>query len=166
MAKKKSNRIPLPILILIYGCLLFAMYNSLSTLALGIWGDSVLGTVDSYDTRLDNVNAGSNRSRTVSKGYFFMLDGKEYRGFVMYNTDESWPNLDKEETRSENILHFPLLPYINKPASLAKFSQMGEVAIIYHLLAPIGCLVLLLLIARTQKKEKRKEKGGLTPSDG
>ena len=62
MAKKKTNKnIPLPILILICAVLLFAMYLSLSTLALAIWGDSVMGTVDSYDSRLDDTNAGQNR---------------------------------------------------------------------------------------------------------
>ena len=62
MAKKKTNKnIPLPILILICAVLLFAMYLSLSTLALAIWGDSVMGTVDSYDSRLDDTDAGQNR---------------------------------------------------------------------------------------------------------
>lgn len=62
MAKKKTNKnIPLPILILICAVLLFAMYLSLSTLAQAIWGDSVMGTVDSYDSRLDDTDAGQNR---------------------------------------------------------------------------------------------------------
>ena len=86
MAKKKTNKnIPLPILILICTVLLFAMYLSLSTLALAIWGDSVMGTVDSYDSRLDDTDAGQNRSRTVSKGYWFLVNGKEYRGYVIYS---------------------------------------------------------------------------------
>lgn len=72
MAKKKvSKNIPLPIFILICAVLLFAMYMSLSTLALAIWGDSVMGTVDSYQSRLDDTKAEQNRSRTVSKGYWF-----------------------------------------------------------------------------------------------
>ncbi len=53
--KKKSKNIPLPILILIYAVLLFAMYLSLSTLALAIWGDSVMGTVDSYVTAVGTI---------------------------------------------------------------------------------------------------------------
>ena len=65
MTKKKIKTIPLPILILIYAVLLFAMYLSLSTLALAIWGDSIMGTVDSYDSRLDDTNATQNRSRTI-----------------------------------------------------------------------------------------------------
>ena len=62
-------------MILICAVLLFAIYISISTLALAIWGDSVMGTVDSYESRLDDSNAGSNRSRTVSKGYWFMANG-------------------------------------------------------------------------------------------
>ena len=77
MAKKKTNKnIPLPILILIYTVLLFAMYSSLSTLALAIWGESVMGTVDSYHNRLDDSAADVNRSRTISKGYWFVASGK------------------------------------------------------------------------------------------
>jgi len=68
--KKNSKNIPLPILILVCAVLLFAMYLSLSTLTLAIWGDSVMGTVDSYDSRLDDTDAGPNRSRTVSKGFW------------------------------------------------------------------------------------------------
>jgi len=34
MSRNNSNKIPLPILMLIYACLLFAMYLSLSTLVL------------------------------------------------------------------------------------------------------------------------------------
>ena len=94
MAEKKTSKsIPLSILILVCAVLLFAMYLSLSTLALAIWGDSVMGTVDSYDSRLDNTNAGENRSRTVSMGYWFMVNGKEYRGHAMYLSDEAWPTL-------------------------------------------------------------------------
>ena len=85
MTKKKT--LPLPILVLICFVLLFVMYLSLSTLALAIWGDSVVGTVDSYQARLDDTNAGQNLSRTVSKGYWFMANGKEYRGHVIYNSD-------------------------------------------------------------------------------
>lgn len=59
MTNKNKNRIPLPILILICSVLLFAMHISLSTLT--IWGDSVMGTVDSYDSRLDDTDAGQNR---------------------------------------------------------------------------------------------------------
>ena len=156
--KKKNNKIPLPIFILICAVLVFAMYISLSTLTLAIWGESVMGTVDSYDSRREDMTAQENRSRTISKGYWFMANGKEYRGHVMYSSDEAWPNLDEGETRSERISYLSLLPYINKPSALCEFSSMGEAAIIYHILTPIGCVLLLLLVIRTQKKQTKQKK--------
>jgi hypothetical protein len=165
MAKKKTSKsIPLPILILICAMLLFAMYLSLSTLALAIWGDSVMGTVDSYDSRLDDTDAGPNRSRTVSKGYWFLVNGKEYHGYVIYGSDEAWPSLDEGETRSERIRYIALFPYINKPATLCEFGEMGEVAIIYHILAPIGYLLLLLLVIRTARRGKKKKLAARKPA--
>ena len=165
MAKKKTSKnIPLPILILICAVLLFAMYTSVSTIALAIWGDSVMGTVDSYQARLDHTNAGPNRSRTVSKGYWFMANGKEYRGYVIYGSDEAWPSLDEGETRDQRIRYLGFLPYVNKPAMLCEFSEMGEVAIIYHILAPIGSLLLLLLVIRTARRGKKKKTAARKPA--
>ena len=165
MAKKKTNKnIPLPILILICAVLLFAMYLSLSTLALAIWGDSVMGTVDSYDSRRDDTTAQENRSRTVSKGYWFVANGKEYRGYVMYQSDEAWPSLTEGETRSERIRYLGLFPYVNKPAALCEFDEMGEAAIIYHILAPIGYLLLLLLVIRTARRGKKKKTAARKPA--
>ncbi|MDK2991054.1 MAG: hypothetical protein PWP48_287 [Clostridiales bacterium] len=165
MAKKKTRKnIPLPILILICAVLLFAMYLSLSTLALAIWGDSVMGTVDSYQAGLDDTDAGQNRSRTVSKGYWFVVNGKEYRGHVMYSSDEAWPSLDEGETRSERIRYLAIFPYVNKPAMLCEFDEMGEVAIIYHILAPIGYLLLLLLVIRTAGGGKKKKTAARKPA--
>ena len=155
---KKNDKIPIVIRILICAVLLFAAYNSISTLALAIWGDTVMGTVDSYDSRLDDTDAGPNRSRTVSKGYFFTVNSKEYNGYTIYLSDEAWPRLKEGETRSENIKYISFFPYINKPSALSDFSQMGEVAIIYHILAPIGCLFLLLLVTGTLRKKKKKNK--------
>jgi ribosomal protein L40E len=164
MAKKMKNNIPLPILILICAVLLFAMYVSLSTLALEIWGDSAMGTVDSYQARLDDTDAGLNRSHTVSKGYWLMVNGKEYRGHVMYQSDEAWPRLSEGETRSERIRYLDLFPYINKPSALCEFDEMGEVAIIYHILAPIGYLLLLLLVIRTARGRKKKKTAAKKPA--
>ncbi len=155
MVKKKNNNIPPFMLVLICACLLFAMYISLSTIALGLWGDTVMGTVDSYDSRLDNTDAGANRSRTVSKGYYFTVNSREYRGYVMYVSDEAWPRLAEGETRSERISYFSFCPYISKPSALADFSQMGEVAIIYHILSPIGYLLLLLLVTGASKRNRK-----------
>lgn len=158
MAKKKTdNKIPLPILMLICACLLFAMYISLSTLMLAIWGDSVTGTVDSYDSRLDDMKAEANRSRTVSKGYYFTVEGKEYRGYVMYQSEEAWPSLDEGKTRPERISYLALFPYVNKPSALADFGEMGDWAIVYHILSPIGYLLLLLLVIRTAGGRKKKK---------
>jgi ribosomal protein L40E len=165
MAKKKTEKnIPLPILIIICAVLMFATYNSLSILALGLWGESVMGTVDSYGNRLDNTDAEPNRSRTVSKGYWFMANGKEYRGHVMYQSDEAWPSLDEGETRSESIRYLDIFPYINKPSMLCEFDEMGEAAIIYHILAPIGCLLLLLLVIRTARRGKKKKTAARKPA--
>ena len=165
MAKKKSSqKIPIPILIIIFAVLLFAIYTSVSTIALAIWGDSVMGTVDSYQARLDDTNAGPNRSRTVSKGYWFMANGKKYRGYVIYGSDEAWPSLDEGETRSERIRYLAFFPYVNKPAMLCEFSEMGEAAIIYHILAPIGCVLLLLLVIRTARRGKKKKLAARKPA--
>ena len=165
MAKKKANKnIPLPILILICAVLLFAIYTSVSIIALAIWGDSVMGTVDSYDSRLDDTKAEQNRSRTVSKGYWFMVNSKEYRGYVMYGSDEAWPSLGEGETRSERIRYLSFFPYVNKPAMLCDFDEMGEAAIIYHILAPIGCVLLLLLVIRTARRGKKKKLAARKPA--
>ena len=69
MAKKNktSKSFPLPILIIVCAVLLYAIYTSISTLVLAIWGNSVMGTVDSYSSRLNDRNTEQNRYRTVSK---------------------------------------------------------------------------------------------------
>jgi len=152
---KKNDKIPIVIRILICAVLLFAAYNSLSTLALGLWGDTVMGTIDSYDSRLDNTNAGENRSRTVSKGYYFNVNGKEYKGYVIYLSDESWPRLDEGETRTERIRYFSFIPYINKPSMLADFDEMGVRGLLYHASVPVGCLFLFLLVTGRLKRHWR-----------
>ncbi len=134
------------------------MYTSISILSLAIWGDTVMGTVDSYDSRLYDTDAETNRSRTVSKGYSFTANGKDYRGYVIYNSDESWPRLKHGEMRSERISYIPIFPYINKPSSLADFGQMGEWEIIYHTFAPIGCLFIMLLVTRSMKPKNTHKK--------
>jgi ribosomal protein L40E len=162
--KKAKKNIPLPILIIVFAVLLYGIYVSLSTLTLAIWGDSVMGTVDSYQARLDDTDAGQNRSRTISKGYWFVVSGKEYRGYVMYQSDEAWPSLTEGETRSERIRYLGLFPYVNKPSALCEFDEMGEVAIIYHILAPIGYLLLLLLVIRTARRGKKKKTAARKPA--
>lgn len=157
MVKKKArNKTPLPILIIVYAVLLFAIFNSISTLALGLFGDTVMGTLDSYSSRLDDLH--EERSYTVFKGYWFMVNGKKYRGFVMYGSNKSsGGSLDEGKTRPERIRYLDIFPYINKPAMLCDFDEMGEGAIIYHILAPIGCLLLLRLVIRSSKGGKKKK---------
>lgn len=155
MTKKKRNKKPIPlfILIMIFCSLLFAIYISLSTWTLVIFGDSVMGTVDSYHVRIDEIRSESNQSRTVSKGYYFFVDNKEYRGYVMYNSDEAWPDLDKGETRAEKITYLPIFPYINKPSMLVELDEMGEFGIIYHVVAPIGYVLLFIFVIKTIKRD-------------
>lgn len=155
MSKKKQ--IPIFILIIIFCSLLFAMYISLSTWTLVVFGDSVIGTVDSYQARLDEIRSEQNKSRTISKGYYFFVDGKEYKCHVMYSSDESWPDLDEGETRKESITYLPGFPYMNKPSMLVELDEMGEFAIIYHIIAPIGYVLLSILIMKTIKKGNKKE---------
>jgi hypothetical protein len=108
MAKKKERKnIPIPIFIIICAALLYAMYTSLSTLALAIWGNSVMGTVDVYSSQLSDTKAEPNRSRITSKGYWFIANGREYRGYVIYNSDEAWPSLAEGESRSERTANSP-----------------------------------------------------------
>ena len=76
---------------------------------------------------------------------------------VIYSSDEAWPSLDEGETRSESIRYLDIFPYINKPSMLCEFDEMGEVAILYHIFAPIGYLLLLLLIIRTARGSKKKK---------
>lgn len=142
-------------MILIYACLIFAMYISVSTIVLGFWGQSTIGTIDSYESRLDNSRAGDSRSRTVSKSYYFSVDAEEYRGYVMYMSDEAWPRLSQGQTRTERISYLPCFPYINKPSSLAEFNQMGELAILYHFASPFGCLFLIFLVTSTVTRKKK-----------
>ncbi len=155
---KTNNKPPIIILVLIYIVMLFATYNSLITLSLGIWGDSVMATVDSYNSRLDDTDAGENRSRTVSKGYSFTVKGKEYKGYVIYLSDEAWPRLKENETRTESIRYFSFFPYINKPSGLSDFDEMGVSGLLYHIFTPIGCLLLFLLVNGKLKSKKRRNK--------
>lgn len=158
MAGKKNNKINPFIMVLICAVLLYVALNSMSTLALGLWGEDVIGTVDYYHSRLEERGAATNRSRTVFKGYYFFANGREYRGRAAYASDEAWPTLGENETRPECISYFSFCPYINKPCMLTDFSQMGDAALLYHFFAPIGCLLLLLLVTGKLKRKKRSRK--------
>lgn len=162
MPKKEKNKkqIPIFILIIIFCSLLFVFYISLSTWILVIFGDSIMGKVDSYNSQLDETRSEQNKSRTVSKGYYFFVDGKEYKGYIIYNSDDSWSNLDKGETRTESITYLPIFPYINKSSMLVELDKMGEFAIIYHIVAPIGYVQLFILMIKTVKKQRKKIQNG------
>ncbi|MGI5979240.1 MAG: zinc ribbon domain-containing protein [Oscillospiraceae bacterium] len=165
-AKKTEKPVPIPILIMIYAVLLYATYTSISTLVLAIWGDSVIGTVYSYDSQLYDSRAEANRSRAISKSYTFVANGKGYKGHVIYSSDEAWPRLRNGETRSERIRYLAIFPYINKPSMLCDFDEMGEAGILYHIFAPIACIFLLRLVIRTsgaEKKNKKTEAGKPAP---
>ncbi len=154
--KKAKNNLPLPILMIICAVLIFAIYINLSTIVLAFWGETSLGTVDSYHSRLDSSFTDVNRSRTISKSYSFQANGKKYRGYVIYSSDEQWPSLKEGETRLESITYLSFFPRINKPSALADFYEMGDYAIIYHFLTPIASGFLLFLVIRTYRKEKKK----------
>ena len=122
--KQKQKNIPIPILMIISAVLIFAMYTSLSTLVLAFCGDTALGTVDGYHSRMDSSFTDVNRSRTVSKSYSFLAKGKKYRGYVIYSSDEQWASLDEGETRLESISYLSFFPRINKPTTLVDFDDM------------------------------------------
>ncbi|MDD4324342.1 MAG: zinc ribbon domain-containing protein, partial [Eubacteriales bacterium] len=58
----------------------------------------------------------------------------------------------------------PFFPGINKPSDLSEFDEMGEFAIIYHIFAPIGCLLLFILVIRTAGGRKKKTAAQKTAS--
>lgn len=159
MAKKKNARINPIIYLLICSVLLFAIYNSISVFVLGFFGDTTVGVLTSYDSRLDDQTAEANRSRTVSKGYRFTANGKEYNGYVIYMSDEAWPRLREGEVRTESIRYLSVLPYVNKPEHLVDWHQLGEAGLLFHIFAILGCVFLFLLVSgRLGKRRKRTKK--------
>ena len=165
MAKKNSKRINPFIRILVSAVLLFAVYQSISTISLALWGNIARGTVDTYSSRYDSRGADANRSRTIFKSYTFSSAGRTYRGYVTYLSDEAWPRLEEGETRSELIRYFAFLPYLNKPAELTDFDQMGAFGLIYHISAPVLAFMLLLVVNGwlTLGKQKRQRKAETVP---
>lgn len=156
---KKSEKINPIISFLICSVLLFTVYNSISIIVLGFFGETALGVLTSYSNRLDNQKGDVNRSRTVSKGYRFTVSGREYKGYVIYRSDEAWPDLRDGEVRRERISYLAVLPYINKPKHLVGFDEIGLWGLLYHVLSIPGCAFLFLLITgrfATQKKQKKQ----------
>jgi len=136
------------VLVIIVACLLFGFYNSIVVLVLGLFGDTVVGTLTSYSSRLDDTSASTNRSRTVTKGYRFSVGGKEYRGHSTYKSDEAWPNLREGERRSELISYLKAFPRLNKPTHLVDFRELGVAGVLVYVVTICGCGVLLFLLRR------------------
>lgn len=88
-----TGRINPVVFVIIVVCLLFALYNSVSILVLSLLGESTVGTLTSYSSRLDDISGAVNASRTVTKGYRFTVGGKEYEGHSIYKSDEAWQKL-------------------------------------------------------------------------
>ena len=168
MAKKEKQSIHPAIRLVISACLLLTFVNSLSVFVLGLFGEVASGTLTSYHSRLDDHGAEANRSRTTSKSYRFTADGKEYKGYVIYNSDEAWPNLQDGEVRRELISYLAVFPYLNKPTHQVEFGVLGFTGLFYHVLIVAGCCVLFLLVNgwlpgrrnRGLKRLKEQRKGG------
>lgn len=160
----KTNRINPVICLLISACLLFVVYNSLSVLLLGLFGETTVGTLTSYDNYLYESDASANRSRTVVKGYRFNVRGREYKGYVTYGSDEAWPRLRDGEIRAERITYLAVLPAMNKPTHLVDFRVLGVGGLFFHTLGIAGSLFLFRLVhgrlgtrARATKKLANRE---------
>lgn len=145
--KTERNKGLHPVMRLLISVILaFAVWQSVVVLVLGFFGETTLGVITSYHSRLDDNTAAPNRSRTISKGYLFTVKGREYKGHVIYKGDEAWPSLGASEVRRERISYLAILPQINKPTMLVEIDVIGPMGFIYHILAIPGCAFLFLLV--------------------
>ncbi len=156
--KKKSSKIPIPILVIIYGVLLYATYQSVSSIVLALFGQTTTGYVDYYSNTIEDRSADAGRSRSIIKGYYFYVGDKTYRGRVSYSSDESWPSLKEGETRPESIRYLGFFPYINSTASLADFDSMSGGQIFATIFVPFGCFGLFMLLHTSNKRAKKKDR--------
>ncbi len=163
MSKQQPKAINPFIFVLICACLAWALYISLGTIALSIWGSTVPGKLTGYSSQLTDHPSALGRSRTVMKYYSFKVGGKEYKSWVRYQSDEAWPDLAAGESRPELISYLPLFPRLNKPSHLADLSSQGPAAAIYHIIALPGCLFLFWLVLKQQKKARRIKSTSLPP---
>jgi len=148
----KTGRINPIIFMIIVVCLLYAVYNSVSILLLGLFGETTVGTLTSYSSRLDDTNASVNESRTVVKGYRFFVRGREYEGHSTYKSDEAWPNLKEGDLRTELISYLAFFPRVNKPTHLVDFEELGVAGVFYYVITVLGSVVLLLLLKREMRR--------------
>lgn len=137
---------------IIVACLLYALYNSVSILLLGLFGETTVGTLTSYSNRLDDSRAPSNESRTVTKGYRFTIGGREYQGHSTYKSDEAWPNLKEGERRTELISYLAFFPRVNKPTHLVDFDGLGVAGVFFYLVTIVGSVILLVLLRREMRR--------------
>lgn len=147
-----AGRINPVVFMIIVACLLFATYNSVTILLLGLCGETTVGTLTSYSSRLDDMSASANASRTVSKGYRFTVGGKEYRGHSMYKSDEAWPSLREGERRTELISYLGFFPRVNKPTHIVDFEELGVGGVFFYIVTIFGSVVLLFLLQREVRR--------------
>ena len=148
----KTGRVNPIILLIIVACLMYALYNSVSILLLGLFGETTVGTLTSYSNRLDDSRAPSNESRTVTKGYRFTIGGREYQGHSTYKSDEAWPNLKEGERRTELISYLAFFPRVNKPTHLVDFDGLGVAGVFFYLVTIVGSVILLVLLRREMRR--------------
>ena len=148
----KTGRVNPIIFMIIVACLLYALYNSVSILLLGLFGETTVGTLTSYSNRLDDSRAPSNESRTVTKGYRFTIGGREYQGHSTYKSDEAWPNLKEGERRTELISYLAFFPRVNKPTHLVDFDGLGVAGVFFYLVTIVGSVILLVLLRREMRR--------------
>jgi len=159
MAKKKRGKKINPVMrILISVILLFGVYHSLVMFSLCLFGEIAAGVLDSYHSRRNDANAGQNQSRTISMTYHFSAGGKAYRGSAYYSGDEAWPSLGEREVRMEEIRYLAALPWINKPAVLTDYDEIGDWGIIYYFLRIPLCIFLFLLVNGRLGKSRKKSR--------
>ena len=158
MAKAEQKPINPCIFGIICAVLAFALYNSLATLSLCIWGSTVTGTLTGYSSTLADGPKAVGRSRLATKYYSFKAGGREYHSWTRYYTDAAWPDLPEGESRPEQISYLPVFPRINKPAHLTSLSSQGPAALVYHLIAIPGSLFLFWLVLRQQIKLKKSSR--------
>jgi hypothetical protein len=149
----KNERINPVILVIIVVCLLYAVCNSVSVLALGLFGETAVGTLTSYSNHINDSRAPSNESRTVTKGYHFSVDGIEYKGHSTYGSDEAWPNLKEGERRIELISYLPFFPRVNKPTHLVDLGELGAAGLFHYTVTILGSVGLFWLLKREIRRK-------------
>ncbi|MDI9441897.1 MAG: hypothetical protein QM392_07215 [Bacillota bacterium] len=153
---KANERINPVIVAIIVFALSYVLYNSVSIIALGLFGETTIGTLTSYSNRIDDTRAPSNESRTVTKGYRFSVDGREYKGHSTYRSDEAWPSLKGGEKRTELISYLAFFPWVSKPTHLVDFEVLGAAGVFHYVISILGSMALFWLLKREMKRQQTK----------